>query len=560
MTSLERSYYCGASTSQIIYETIGGFFDRVAEKYPDNKALILRHQGVEWTYAELQHRVDQLASGLLALGIAPGDRVGIWGPNSAEWVLTQLATAKIGAIMVCINPAYRLYELEYALNKVECKALITDESFKTSDYLGMLNTLAPELEYCAPGALASTKLPKLKHVIRMGTSSSAGMHNFDQICELATDADRAALLRLQTQLKPDDAINIQFTSGTTGNPKGATLSHCNILNNGYLTGEAMRLTPADKLCIPVPLYHCFGMVLAVLACVSHGATMVFPGEAFDPQQTLQTVQDERCTALHGVPTMFITELDHPNFSSFDLSSLRTGIMAGAPCPIEVMKRVISDMHMRDILIAYGQTELSPINNITLPDDSLERRTETVGRAMPWVEVKVIDEAGHVVPVGEKGEICTRGYSVMQGYWNDPEKTAETIDAAGWLHSGDIATMDAFGYVRIVGRIKDMIIRGGENVYPREVEEFLYQHPAISEVQVFGIPDKKMGEEVCAWVQVNEGATLSADDIKAFCKDQITHFKIPRHIRFVSEYPMTVTGKIQKFVMRDEMLASLTDNT
>ena len=560
MTALEKSYYCGASTAQIIYETISGFFDRVAEKYPDNKALILRHQGVEWTYAELQHRVDQLASGLLALGIVPGDRVGIWGPNSAEWVLTQLATAKIGAIMVCINPAYRLYELEYALNKVECKALITDESFKTSDYLGMLNTLAPELEYCAPGALASTKLPKLKHVIRMGTSSSAGMHNFDQICELATDADRAALLGLQTQLKPDDAINIQFTSGTTGNPKGATLSHCNILNNGYLTGEAMRLTPADKLCIPVPLYHCFGMVLAVLACVSHGATMVFPGEAFDPQQTLQTVQDERCTALHGVPTMFITELDHPNFSSFDLSSLRTGIMAGAPCPIEVMKRVISEMHLRDILIAYGQTELSPINNITLPDDSLERRTETVGRAMPWVEVKVIDEAGHVVPVGEKGEICTRGYSVMQGYWNDPEKTAETIDAAGWLHSGDIATMDAFGYVRIVGRIKDMIIRGGENVYPREVEEFLYQHPAISEVQVFGIPDKKMGEEVCAWVQLNEGATLSADDIKAFCKDQITHFKIPRHIRFVSEYPMTVTGKIQKFVMRDEMLASLTDNT
>jgi fatty-acyl-CoA synthase len=486
--------------------------------------------------------------------------VGIWGPNSAEWVLTQLATAKLGAIMVCINPSYRLYELEYALNKVECKALITDESFKTSDYLGMLNTLAPELEYCEPGALASTKLPKLKHVIRMGSSSSAGMHNFDQVCELATDADRAALVGLQTQLKPDDAINIQFTSGTTGNPKGATLSHCNILNNGYLTGEAMRLTPADKLCIPVPLYHCFGMVLAVLACVSHGATMVFPSEAFDPQQTLQTVQDERCTALHGVPTMFITELDHPNFSSFDLSSLRTGIMAGAPCPIEVMKRVISEMHMRDILIAYGQTELSPINNITLPDDSLERRTETVGRAMPWVEIKVIDEAGHVVPVGEKGEICTRGYSVMQGYWNDPEKTAETIDAAGWLHSGDIATMDACGYVRIVGRIKDMIIRGGENVYPREVEEFLYQHPAISEVQVFGIPDKKMGEEVCAWVQLNEGATLSADDIKAFCKDQITHFKIPRHIRFVSEYPMTVTGKIQKFVMRDEMLASLTDNT
>ena len=556
MTTLEKSYYCGASTTQIIYETIGGYFDRVANEHPDNPALRLRHQNVDWAYSELQQRVDQLAAGLISLGIEPGDRVGIWGPNSAEWVLTQLATAKIGAIMVCINPAYRLYELEYALNKVECKALITDEQFKTSDYLGMLNTLAPELAQCAPGHLKATKLPYLKHVIRMGSARSPGMHNFDEICTVASDSDWKALADLQSQLKPDDAINIQFTSGTTGNPKGATLSHCNILNNGYLTGEAMRLTPADRLCIPVPLYHCFGMVLAVLACVSHGSTMVFPGEAFDPEQTLQTVQDEQCTALHGVPTMFISELDHPRFNEFDLSSLRTGIMAGAPCPVEVMKRVISQMHMQDILIAYGQTELSPINNMTLPDDSLERRTETVGRAMPWVEIKVIDEEGHVVPVGQKGEICTRGYSVMQGYWNDPEKTAETIDASGWLHSGDIATMDASGYVRIVGRIKDMIIRGGENIYPREVEEFLYQHPAISEVQVFGIPDEKMGEEVCAWIQLNEGSQLTADDVKAYCKDQITHFKVPRHIQFVSEYPMTVTGKIQKFVMRDEMLALL----
>ena len=556
MTTLEKSYYCGASTTQIIYETIGGFFDRVANEHPNNPALVLRHQNVDWTYSELQQRVDQLAAGLISLGVEPGDRVGIWGPNSAEWVLTQLATAKIGAIMVCINPAYRLYELEYALNKVECKALITDEQFKTSDYLGMLNTLAPELAQCAPGHLEATKLPYLKHVIRMGSARSPGMHNFDEICTVASGSDWKVLAHLQSQLKPDDAINIQFTSGTTGNPKGATLSHCNILNNGYLTGEAMRLTPADRLCIPVPLYHCFGMVLAVLACVSHGSTMVFPGEAFDPEQTLQTVQDEQCTALHGVPTMFITELDHPRFNEFDLSSLRTGIMAGAPCPVEVMKRVISQMHMQDILIAYGQTELSPINNMTLPDDSLERRTETVGRAMPWVEIKVIDEEGHVVPVGQKGEICTRGYSVMQGYWNDPEKTAETIDASGWLHSGDIATMDASGYVRIVGRIKDMIIRGGENIYPREVEEFLYQHPAISEVQVFGIPDEKMGEEVCAWIQLNEGSQLTADDVKAYCKDQITHFKVPRHIQFVSEYPMTVTGKIQKFVMRDEMLALL----
>ena len=558
MTALAKSYYCGASTTQIIYETIGGYFDRVANEHPDNPALVLRHQNVDWTYSELQRRVDQLAAGLISLGIEPGDRVGIWGPNSAEWVLTQLATAKIGAIMVCINPAYRLYELEYALNKVECKALITDEQFKTSDYLGMLTTLAPELEKCIPGQLEAAKLPYLKHVIRMGPAKSPGMFNFDDVCAGASAHDFSVLADLQDKLKPDDAINIQFTSGTTGNPKGATLSHCNILNNGYLTGEAMRLTPADKLCIPVPLYHCFGMVLAVLACISHGSTMVFPGEAFDPEQTLQTVQDEQCTALHGVPTMFITELDHPNFRRFDLSSLRTGIMAGAPCPVEVMKRVISEMHMQDILIAYGQTELSPINNMTLPDDSLERRTETVGRAMPWVEIKIIDEAGHVVPVGQKGEICTRGYSVMQGYWNDQEKTAETIDASGWLHSGDIATMDASGYVRIVGRIKDMIIRGGENIYPREVEEFLYQHPAISEVQVFGIPDEKMGEEVCAWIQLNEGADLTADDVKAYCKDQITHFKVPRHIRFVCEYPMTVTGKIQKFVMRDEMLTLLSN--
>jgi fatty-acyl-CoA synthase len=558
MTALVKSYYCGASTTQIIYETIGAYFDRVANEHPNNPALVLRHQNVDWTYSELQQRVDQLAAGLISLGIEPGDRVGIWGPNSAEWVLTQLATAKIGAIMVCINPAYRLYELEYALNKVECKALITDEQFKTSDYLGMLNTLAPELEQCTPGQLESAKLPHLKHVIRMGSAKSLGMYNFDEVCTHALDNDFSVLADLQSKLKPDDAINIQFTSGTTGNPKGATLSHCNILNNGYLTGEAMRLSPTDKLCIPVPLYHCFGMVLAVLACVSHGATMVFPGEAFDPEQTLQTVQDEQCTALHGVPTMFITELDHPNFGHFDLSSLRTGIMAGAPCPVEVMKRVISEMHMQDILIAYGQTELSPINNMTLPDDSLERRTETVGRAMPWVEIKIVDDAGHVVPVGQKGEICTRGYSVMQGYWNDPEKTAETIDASGWLYSGDIATMDASGYVRIVGRIKDMIIRGGENIYPREVEEFLYQHPAISEVQVFGIPDEKMGEEVCAWIQLNDGADLTADDVKAYCKDQITHFKVPRHIRFVSEYPMTVTGKIQKFVMRDEMLTLLSN--
>ena len=556
MKTLSKSYYCGASTTQIIYETIGVYFDRICEQHPDQDALIVRHQDVRWTYRELQKKVNELATGLLALGIAPGDRVGIWGPNSHEWVMVQLATAKIGAIMVCINPAYRLYELEFALNKVECKVVIAAESFKTSDYLGMLNTLAPELAASEPGKLQAEKLPHLRTVIRMGTVKTEGMLNFEDVCLLGGGVEADRLEELQELLKPDDAINIQFTSGTTGNPKGATLTHCNILNNGYLTGEAMKLTETDRLCIPVPLYHCFGMVLSVLACVSHGSAMVFPGEAFDPLETLRAVEAEKCTALHGVPTMFITELDHPQFAEFDLSSLRTGIMAGAPCPVEIMKRVISQMHMEDILIGYGQTELSPINNMTLPDDSLERRTETVGRAMPWVEIKIVDESNRVVAIGEKGEICTRGYSVMREYWNDPERTAETIDEAGWLHSGDLATMDGEGYVRIVGRIKDMIIRGGENIYPREIEEFLYQHPAISEVQVFGIPDEKMGEEVCAWVQLNDGQKMTEEDLKAFCKDQITHFKIPRYVRFVTEYPMTVTGKIQKFVMRDEMVKEL----
>jgi len=552
MTQLTQSYYFGASQSQIIYETIGNYFDRTCESNPEIDALVVRHQNVRWSYQQLQEQVNSLAAGLLALGIQTGDRVGIWGPNSAEWVMVQLATAKIGAIMVCINPAYRTYELEYALNKVECDTIITAEQFKSSDYLGMLQTLAPELADCEPCALQSKTLPHLKRVIRMGKGKSPGMLNFEDVCAMGSAEHHARLAELAAELRPDDAINIQFTSGTTGNPKGATLSHCNILNNGYLTGAAMDLSPQDRLCIPVPLYHCFGMVLSVLACVAHGATMVFPGEAFDPLDTLKAVEEERCTALHGVPTMFIMELDHPSFSQFDLSSLRTGIMAGAPCPVEVMRRLISEMHMDDILIAYGQTEVSPINNMTLPNDSLERRTETVGRAVPWVEIKVIDDAGRVVRVGEKGEICTRGYSVMQGYWNDPERTAETIDAGGWLHSGDLAVMDGDGYVQIVGRIKDMIIRGGENIYPREIEEFLYQHPAISEVQVFGVPDEKMGEEVCAWIQLNAGHELSADDVKDYCRDKITHFKIPRYIDFVDEYPMTVTGKIQKFVMRDAM--------
>jgi fatty-acyl-CoA synthase len=552
MTELSQSYYCGASDSQIIYQTIGNYFDEICDRFPDNEALVVRHQGVRWTYREFQREVNRLAAGFLALGIEPGDRVGIWGANSYEWVMVQYATAKLGAIMVCINPAYRLYELEYALNKVECKAIVSAESFKTSEYLKMLRELVPELDRCAPGKLKSEKFPYLELVVRMGEQASSGMLNFSDLCDLGDDADYQRLEELKGKLRPDDPINIQFTSGTTGTPKGATLSHCNILNNGFLAGEGMGFSDADRLCIPVPLYHCFGMVLGNLACMAHGATAVYPDAAFDPLTTLQAVQEERCTALHGVPTMFITELDHPQFDEFDLSTLRTGIMAGAPCPIEVMKRVIADMHMEDILIGYGQTELSPINNMTLPGDSLQKRTETVGRAVPWVEVRISDENGIVVPIGEKGEICTRGYSVMRGYWNDEERTRETIDPAGWLQSGDLGTMDSEGYVQVVGRIKDMVIRGGENIYPREVEEFLYTHPAIAEVQVFGVPDEKMGEEVCAWVQLHPQQSLTEEQLKDFCKGQITHFKTPRYVRFVETYPMTVTGKIQKFVMRDMM--------
>ena len=556
MTALSQSYYCGEASSQIIYETIGDCLDRVADRYPDNEALVVCHQDVRWTYSEFREQIDRLATGLLALGIRTGDRVGIWGPNSYEWAVVQYATARIGAIMVCINPAYRLYELEYALNKVECRALITAEQFKNSDYLKMLQDLAPELSSRAPGKLKAHKLPHLEMVIRMGETATSGMLNFSDVLDMGGATELQQLQALKPTLRPDDPINIQFTSGTTGSPKGATLTHCNILNNGNLCARGMGFTDQDRLCIPVPLYHCFGMVIGNLACLSHGATAVYPAPSFEPEATLSAVQAERCTGLHGVPTMFIAELDAPGFANYDLSSLRTGIMAGAPCPVEVMKRVISEMHMDDVLIAYGQTELSPVNHITLRDDSMQKRTETVGRAVPWVEIKIVDEHDRVVAPDEKGEICTRGYSVMRGYWNDEERTRETIDPAGWLHSGDIGVMDVEGYVQVVGRIKDMLIRGGENIYPREVEEFLYTHPAIAEVQVFGVPDEKMGEEVCAWVQLHPGATLGEQALKDFCKGQITHFKVPRYIRFVEEFPMTVTGKIQKFVMREQMHSEL----
>jgi fatty-acyl-CoA synthase len=556
MTNLpnQQSYLCGAAKEPLIFETIGACVDRMAQIFPDREALVVCHQDIRWTYREYQQQINALAMGLLKLGIAPGDRVGIWSPNRVEWCLTQFATAKIGAIMVCLNPAYRLYELEYALNKVECKAVITAERFKSSEYLKMLQQLAPELAQCSPGELNAAKVPSLRTVIRMGDATSPGMFNFADVATMGGEEQARQLAAIAKGLQPDDDINIQFTSGTTGNPKGATLSHFNILNNGLQVAAGMRFSEQDRLCIPVPLYHCFGMVMGNLACMTHGACAVFPDEGFEPQTVLKTVEQEKCTALHGVPTMFVAETELPDIANYDLSSLRTGVMAGAPCPLELMHEVMNKLNMSEITIMYGQTETSPVNHMTDIDAPAEKRCGTVGKVGPYQEIKIINEAGQVVPLGEKGELCCRGYSVMRGYWADPERTAETIDSAGWLHSGDLAVMDEEGYVQIVGRIKDMIIRGGENVYPREVEEFLYTHPDIAEVQVFGVPDERYGEIVAAWIQVKGGASLAGADVQTFCKDQITHFKVPAIVEFVDEFPMTVTGKIQKFKMREDVVA------
>ncbi len=484
------------------------------------------------------------------------DRIGIWSPNASEWVVTQFASAKAGLILVNINPAYRSHEAEYALNKVGCKALILSPGFKGNDYFASLRALAPEIDAAAPGALSAAGLPQLETVIRLGVEKTAGMLNFADVAAPATGAQLSDLAALGRRLQFDDPINIQFTSGTTGAPKGATLTHHNIVNNGYFIGEAMRLTPADRLCIPVPYYHCFGMVLGNLACVTHGACMVSPSEGFDPLATLETVEAERCTGLHGVPTMFIAMLDHPEFARFDLNSLRTGIMAGSPCPVEVMRRVVDQMHMSEVTIAYGMTETSPVSFQSAHDDPLERRVSTVGRVQPHIEVKIVDSAGRIVPPGATGELLTRGYSVMRGYWGDPAGTAAAIDAARFMHTGDLATIDAEGYCNIVGRLKDMVIRGGENVYPREVEEFLYAHPAIADVQVFGVPDPRYGEELCAWIKLREGAVLSEDEVVAFCRGSIAHYKAPKYVRFVQEFPMTVTGKVQKFQMRQTMIDAL----
>ena len=487
---------------------------------------------------------------------APDDRVGIWAPNCAEWVLTQFATARAGLILVNINPAYRTHELEYALNKVGCKGLVTAATFKSSDYLAMLAQLAPELDTAEPGRLSSGKLPHLRTVIRLGEEETPGCYNFAAVSTMGGAAERQRLEELSTLLQPDDAINIQFTSGTTGSPKGATLTHFNILNNGYFVGQAMKFTEQDRLCIPVPFYHCFGMVMGNLNCTIHGAAMVIPNDGFDPALTLAAVSEEKCTALYGVPTMFIAELDLPDFGDYDLSSLRTGIMAGSSCPIEVMKRVVAEMNMSEITIAYGMTETSPVSFQSSTDDPLERRVSTVGRIHPHVQVKVIDPEGRTVPAGEKGELCTRGYNVMSGYWDDPDRTREAIDAAGWMHTGDLATIDAEGYCNIVGRVKDMVIRGGENIYPREVEEFLFGHEKVQDVSVFGVPDDKYGEQLCAWIKLKQGQEADEAEIRAFCKDSLAHYKVPHYVRFVDDFPMTVTGKLQKFIMRDRMIAEL----
>jgi fatty-acyl-CoA synthase len=549
------SYAHGVSAAPLIGETIGVHFDRTVQQWGDRPGLVSRQQGVNWTWRDLGAKVDAFAAGLVAMGLKPGERVGIWSPNNAEWIVTQYATAKAGLILVNINPAYRLSELEYALNKVGCRALVTATKFKTSDYIGMVNTLAPELSRARPGHLDAAKLPALRSVIQIG-GAAPGTLPFETVGTLGGAAEHAALAELAGKLQFDDPINVQFTSGTTGLPKGATLTHHNILNNGLFIGQTMRYTERDKVCIPVPMYHCFGMVIGSLACLTHGAAIVFPGEGFDPLTTLETVALERCTSLYGVPTMFIAELDHPDFGKFDLTSLRTGMMAGAPCPIEVMRRCIKDMHLTEMTIGYGMTETSPVSTQTLIGDTLEHQTATVGKVHPHVEVKIVDTEGRIVPAGTTGEFCTRGYSVMLGYWDDAERTAQAIDKAGWMHTGDLATMDADGYCNIVGRIKDMVIRGGENIYPREIEEFLYRHPAIQDVQVFGVPDQRFGEELCAWIKVRDGAALTEEDVKAFCKDQIAHYKVPRHIRFVNEFPMTVTGKMQKFIMRETMLGDL----
>lgn len=555
------SYVSGTGDTPLKGQTIGDCFDATVARFAHGDALISRHQGLRYTWQELRVAVDQAARAMLAIGVTKGDRVGIWAPNCAEWTITQFATAKIGAILVNINPSYRTHELEYALKQSGASTLVLQGMFKTSDYVATLAELAPELynepapaqRDGGPSTFKSARLPDLKRVICLDADRTLpGMLSWPSMLTHADEVSAEHLADVQATLQFDDPINIQYTSGTTGAPKGATLSHHNILNNGFFVARTIALTDQDRMVIPVPLYHCFGMVMGNLGCMTHGATMIYPGDGFDPEQTLTAVSEEKATTLYGVPTMFIAELEHPAFEDFDLSHLRTGIMAGSICPIEVMRKVIDKMNMQDVTICYGMTETSPVSLQTETNAPLEKRVTTVGTIHPHLEVKLVSpDTGAVVSRGETGELCTRGYSVMLGYWENAEATAKAIDAAGWMHTGDLATMDDEGYVAIVGRIKDMIIRGGENIYPREVEDFLYTHPAVSDVQVIGVPDEKYGEEVMAWVKLTEGQALTEDELMAFCKGKIAHYKVPRYVKFVDQFPMTVTGKIQKFKMREE---------
>ena len=554
MSGVKKSYVHGGGAEPLLGLTVGGVLDAAAERWPDQEALVVPHQDVRWSWRELRSRSRSLSGGLLALGLEPGDRLGMLAPNVSEWLVVQFATAYAGLILVNINPAYRLPELEYALKKVSCRALISAAAFKTSDYLAMYGELVPDLDRAPPGQLSSKRVPDLRTLIVLGDKPAAGCYAFDEVLAKGGEQDRLA--EFSSALDFDEPINIQFTSGTTGSPKAATLTHHNIVNNARIAAEMLRFTGRDRLCIPVPMYHCFGMVLSTLLCATSGATIVFPSAGFDAKETLAVLDAERCTAFHGVPTMFIAMLDEPDFDRHDLTSLRTGIMAGAPCPVELMHRVIEDMHMGEITIGYGMTETGPLSTLTLPDDPVELRVATVGRPLPHTEIKIIDEDGKIVPTGTRGELCTRGYCVMRGYWSDPERTAEDIDEAHWIRTGDLATMDENGYIRIVGRIKDMLIRGGENIYPREIEEHLYTHSDIDEVEVFGVPDSKYGEEICAWIRLREGSTLTDDEVRDFCRGKLAHFKIPRYIRFVDAFPMTVTGKVQKFVMREQMTEAL----
>ena len=550
------SFVSGTSDQPLLYRTVDGVLKAAAAEVPDRPALVVPFQSVRFTFAEFDREVERVARGMLACGLEPGERIGIWAPNCAEWIMTMFGAARAGLILVNLNPAYRATELEFVLRVVGCRALVFAPRFKSSDYAAMLQSLIPELPGAAPGRLVSAAFPDLRLLVHLGAEPVSGALSFDDLLASGHNLDRTVLQSIEEQQDADQVFNIQFTSGTTGTPKGATLTHFNIVNNGFFVGEGMRLTANDSICIPVPLYHCFGMVLGVLAAMTHGAASVLSGDGFDPLAVLEIVAGERCTVLHGVPTMFIAELEHPRFGEFDLSSLRTGIMAGSPCPITVMRRVVAEMHMPEVTICYGMTETSPVSFQTQPDDPLERRVGTVGRVHPHVQVKLIDTDGRVTPRGAAGELLTRGYSVMRGYWGDPERTRDAIDAGGWMHTGDLGVIDEQGYCNIVGRVKDMIIRGGENVSPREIEEYLYRHPAVFDVAVVGVPDAKYGEAVCACIRLRDGMNATEEEIRAFCRDQIAHYKVPRYVRFVDSFPLTISGKVQKYLIREHLRTEL----